>query len=394
MTSLHRLRFVAFCAVPALVLIAVLGWVPGLGAVDRWALGFLVLLAALVGHEIHARLRGEASLEDRLVRLTEQQRQTAREVRRLGEVPPEKSHDVGAVIAEVKVLQRLIEQLYAGRAAPALEAPPPSGPAPVDGAEAPAHRLVLDDPAQQAVLDALRGGLKEDRVELVLQPIVGLPQRKRRHFECFSWVRTGADSFLKPEQYIALAEQSGLLNAVDNMLLIRCIQLLRKVRHANPAVAFFCNISANTLADRAFFADFVTFMQQNAELASSIVFEFPQRVIAKAEPALWRDLDELAGLGFRYSLDQVTDLGFDAEMLARRHFRFVKLEAARLVPGGSDAPNGLDARELKRRLDRCGLDLVVEKIEDEATLVELLDLAIDYGQGYLFGEPRLARSER
>jgi cyclic-di-GMP phosphodiesterase TipF (flagellum assembly factor) len=36
---------------------------------------------------------------------------------------------------------------------------------------------------------------------------------------------------------------------------------------------------------------------------------------------------------------------------------------------------------------------VVEKIESEAMLVELLDLGIDYGQGYLFGEPRLSKPE-
>ena len=37
------------------------------------------------------------------------------------------------------------------------------------------------------------------------------------------------------------------------------------------------------------------------------------------------------------------------------------------------------------------IDLVVERIETEPMLVELLDLQIDFGQGYLFGEPRIAK---
>ena len=39
-------------------------------------------------------------------------------------------------------------------------------------------------------------------------------------------------------------------------------------------------------------------------------------------------------------------------------------------------------------LDRCAMDLIVEKIESEDMLRDLLDLKIDFGQGYLFGEPR------
>ena len=59
----------------------------------------------------------------------------------------------------------------------------------------------------------------------------------------------------------------------------------------------------------------------------------------------------------------------------------------------SDVQQSIDAAEIKKWLDRDGLDLIVEKIEDEKQLVELLDFGIDFGQGYLFGEPRLSRSD-
>src|SRR3546814_19076199 len=86
---------------------------------------------------------------------------------------------------------------------------------------------------EHAVLDILREGLQEERVELALQPIVSLPQRKRRFYECFSRVRAGHGLVIMPEQYIALAERAGLITAIDNMLLFRCIQLLRKIRQRN-----------------------------------------------------------------------------------------------------------------------------------------------------------------
>ncbi len=42
-------------------------------------------------------------------------------------------------------------------------------------------------------------------------------------------------------------------------------------------------------------------------------------------------------------------------------------------------------------MDGADVDLIVEKIETERMLMELLDYHIDFGQGYLFGEPRLSQ---
>ena len=46
---------------------------------------------------------------------------------------------------------------------------------------------------------------------------------------------------------------------------------------------------------------------------------------------------------------------------------------------------------LKQRLNDNDIDLIVEKLEAEEDLIELLDYDIDFGQGYLFGEPRISR---
>ena len=48
----------------------------------------------------------------------------------------------------------------------------------------------------------------------------------------------------------------------------------------------------------------------------------------------------------------------------------------------------INMNSLKGAMDRQAMDLIVEKIETEEMLLELLDLKIDFGQGYLFGEPK------
>jgi cyclic-di-GMP phosphodiesterase TipF (flagellum assembly factor) len=303
------------------------------------------------------------------------------------------------VVSEVRVLKTLITQLspsaveQEGRTAAKLRVVG-------ETQTKTTSRLVRPPPAAQPnqsnahlnqaqILDIVREGLKRDRVDLFLQPVVSLPQRKPRYYECFSRIRAEDGSMVVPEQYIELARQEGLLRAIDNMLLFRCIQLVRKAQRHKHNLGFFCNISTQTLSDRAFFHEFIEFMAQHRDLASQLIFEFAEEDLNAHWEEIAQDLHSLGRLGFYFSMDRVRGLDLDPELLARRRFKYLKLEAATLLASG--ASGALNIRAFKRELDRNAVNLVVEKIESEQQLVELLDHNIDFGQGYLFGEPRLSR---
>ena len=284
------------------------------------------------------------------------------------------------VASEVRILQSIVEQLC-----DRVENPGPNR-----GRVAVSLRSAkdLDD---EAVLTILREGLRSERVDLYVQPIVSLPQRKRRFYECFSRIRDAAGLQVVPEQYLALAAEEGLIVTLDNLFLFRCVQLIRRARQHNKDVGFFCNISRHTVSDHRFFKDFVEFIADNAELAPNLVFELSQADLETADVDLRAGLERLANHGFRFSMDRVTNLEFDIPVLAARNVRFVKIEAGLFLAEKARIDAPLELRELKRSLDRRGIDLIVEKIETEQQLREVLDYNIDFGQGYLFGEPRASR---
>ena len=247
------------------------------------------------------------------------------------------------------------------------------------------------DPSQ--ILDRVRQGLNSGRVDLFLQPIVTLPQRKTRHFECFSRIRLGDDLMLVPEQYIGLAEREGLIGAIDNMLLFRCVQLVRKCQARKRNVGFFCNISPHSLSDKPFLNDFTEFLSLNQNLAPNLVFELTQACVNHVDDEVIRKLERLASLGFRFSLDQVVHLDMDFAALARHRVKFIKVDAGVLLSQIRDPRPGFNLRELKAELNRNGIDLIAEKVESEQALVEILDYPVSFGQGFLFGEPRLSRDD-
>lgn len=276
--------------------------------------------------------------------------------------------------AEVELLQHVVTQLDG-----------PGGEEPSEPI-GPALRVDMPGVDQKAVLAAVREALKHDRIELVVQPIVSLPQRRRRFYECFSRLRDVQGGLLLPEAYIPVAERAGLMGAVDNMLLLRCMQIVRRIQRKGEHLAFVCNLSPYTLRSPQFFGDFVKYLDANAELASSLVFEIGLADFEELEPEAEVYLSRLWHLGARISIDAVHSLAFDPVRLAERHVDFVKIPAAALL----DRPRQSVIR-VRENLAKAEIDLIVEKIESDAELVELLEFDPDFGQGFLFGEPRPAR---
>jgi len=378
----------------------------------------LFLIGALL-HESYSRVGRETSLTEQLLRqrrsladLEDELTWTRREVRAVREALEAVARAgkegggtaaMGEVMAEVKMLKSLVGRLADASAQAARRDGKQAGPAPslrADPDGKPALRGIpravkaakgLAAKNEPALLDKVREALRDDQIELLLQPIVSLPQRKHRGYECFSRLTAADGTKLEPAQYIEVAEKAGLIAAIDNMLLFRCIQLVRRIQRKNQSIDFFCNLSPHTLADQTFFGDFVDFLESNPELAQNLVFEFSQDDLAQHDKDAHHHLERLHKLGCRYSLDQVKNIAIDAEQLAMRHVRFVKLDIV-MVLSHLTGDALVDLRAFKAKLDEKKIDLIVEKVENEDDVVELLDLGIDYGQGFLFGEPRNARS--
>jgi len=244
----------------------------------------------------------------------------------------------------------------------------------------------------QDILAITRDALERARVSLFLQPIVSLPTRKVEYYEAYSRIQDHNGSFIGPHQYLELAENAGLVGAIDNNLLFRCIQLLRRVRRHNRDYGFFCNVSPHTLRDEAFFGQFIEFLSENVELANDLIFEFSQIDVETHYNEFADNLDRLAELGFSFSIDRVERLDLNFGEIAKRNFHYVKVEADNLISLANTDRGRDQMLYLQEDLLDSRVTMIVEKIETEPQLVELLDHNIRFGQGYLFGEPRESKA--
>jgi cyclic-di-GMP phosphodiesterase, flagellum assembly factor TipF len=425
--------FIALC----MVLIA-----GSLGLILYLTFGFarleaaVIAVAALTGltlvNAVATRTRDHTDLGDKIVDLSRGTADLARQVAEIGrrvaaaeaEVALASNRAYAAiepVSAEIEKLGTLVEQLASSVAAhenalvlmveptasDVPEDPHPAAPATPTApdkfpAAAPAERSdsssetvpqgPLKGMTREDIVSLLRHAVEAGRVDLYLQPIVTLPQRKVRYYEAMTRLRTEAGDVLMPSDYLGYAERSGLMPTIDNLLLLRCVQVVRRLAAKNRDIGLFCDVAGSSLLDADFVPDFSEFMNANRALASSLVLEFSQASVRAMGPLEHESLAGLVDLGFRFSMDQVVDLRIEPRELAGRGFRFVKIPAALLlnrVPTGSD----IHPADLSDLLGRFGIDLIAETVEREATVVDLLDFDIRFGQGSLFSPPRPVRAD-
>lgn len=394
------------------------------------ALTFLILYNAVsmrlrdrsdVGGQIADLSRGTADLARQVAEFG---RRLAAVEGRVASANSANSERVQSVVGEINELGGLVKQLAATVSAHedllATDAPVAiAAPAP---APAPAARSEPEPPQQQAgpadikpvapppippasvvatglgrnqthLLTTLRNAIDENRIDIFLQPMVTLPQRKVRFYEAVTRLRDEQDQLIPAEEFISLAEASGLIGRIDNMVMLRCVQVLRRLMVRNKDVGVFCNVAASTLGNSTTFSQCLDFLEANRALASSLVLEFKQSTFRNLGPTETENLAALAQRGFRFSIDHVTDLRIEPRELADRGVRFIKVPASLLLDPKQASTSDIHPSDLSDLLGRFGIDLIAERIEGERAVVDLLDFDVRFGQGFLFAPPRPLRPE-
>ena len=177
------------------------------------------------------------------------------------------------------------------------------------------------------------------------------------------------------------------------MVMLRCVQVLRRLMVRNKEVGVFCNVSAATLGNPVNFAQCLDFLEANRALAPSFVLEFKQATFRNLGPTESEHLAALSQRGYRFSIDHVSDLRIEPRELADRGVRFVKVPAALLLDPRQASTSDIHPSDLSDLLGRFGIDLIAERIEGERAVVDLLDFDVRFGQGFLFAPPRPLRPE-
>jgi cyclic-di-GMP phosphodiesterase TipF (flagellum assembly factor) len=406
----------------------------GLTGAESFLVALGILTALAVYNAIAARFRDRAEVSDQIATLSRGSGDLARQIaefdRRLNTIEMKVDAVLDKALATAQPLAAEIEELSTlvkrladqvaeheialnGESTRARVMPPPrvasvvaataapaapSDPAAPPAAAAPAAATVASTVAAFAGLDrdgivaAVKSAIEGSKIELYLQPIVTLPQRKVRYYEALSRLKAENGDIVAASDFVPFAEAGGLMPKLDNLSVLRCVQVVRRLLLKNRDIGLFCNLSTATFSDSGF-PQLLEFMEANRAIAPALVFEFSQSAVRAMGPIEHESLAALAERGFRFSMDNLTDLRVEPRELTQRGFRFIKAPAMLLLNRVGAASTDIHPADMSDLLGRFGIDLIAERIEAEGTVVDLLDYDVRFGQGYLFSPPRPVRAE-
>ena len=237
-----------------------------------------------------------------------------------------------------------------------------------------------------------------DCIELHLQPIVSLPQRKIRFYEALARLRLEDGTLLGPTEFLPLIEGLGRAPEFDRRVLALAMAVARHLAARDSEAIVGVNLSAHSIAEPGFLWSLEGLLEGAPEILGRIVLELPQHS--------WRhlDADQKAALavlrdkGVPLALDRAADLRFDPRALADLGIRFMKLPAELLVAAaardeGLHAGPELSVWDFASALRRQGIKLIAERVDGDEMVPVLCNLGAPLAQGFVFAAPRPVKAE-
>jgi cyclic-di-GMP phosphodiesterase, flagellum assembly factor TipF len=242
-----------------------------------------------------------------------------------------------------------------------------------------------DEARLAAILDAFGNG----GIEVHLQPIVMLPQRRTIGYEALARLRLSDGSLLVPSEFIAALERAGQGAGLDAQVLTQVLAIAghMKARAQDQFVSL--NLSGGSWAQPRALGSIAKVLETYRAQAARLVIEIPQRIWRTLDPARLGIIGGMAANGVRFAIDQVSDLRLDQVALADRGVRFVKVPAS-VLAGLGERSSGLDiaAADVAQLLRRAGIELIGERAETDRLVADLIDLDIHLAQGFAISPPR------
>lgn len=233
------------------------------------------------------------------------------------------------------------------------------------------------------IADDILSALDDDRMYLVLQPLVHSQTRKADFFECLLRMRQPDGQVLSAGEFIPFAEQFGLLRLIDRRTLELSVALLRK----HPKLTLSVNVSSVTATDQDWLNTLRELTDNNRSLTRRLVLEITETSVIDDLDEAVAFVDTLRELGCRVAIDDFGAGYTSFKNLKHLPVDLVKIDGAFVKNLAIDSSDQVFVKTMVELAENFGMETVAEWVGDEECVEILTDAGITYLQGFHFGQP-------
>ena len=233
----------------------------------------------------------------------------------------------------------------------------------------------------------LRKALENGELEVYFQPKVTIGDRHLVGVECLARWNHPAHGEVAPEDFIAVAEHTGQLSRLTEVVLTEGLRRCREWADAARPLAIAVNLSARTLLDPRFPNTVHELLKQYRVPPGQVTFEI-------SEPGMLGDIErtlpvlyQLRDLGVRLSVDDFGTGASSLSYLRQLPVHEVKIDDSFVQGMATDSGDLAIVRAVISLAREFRLTVVAEGVESELTLDLLEEMGCELGQGYLFSRP-------
>ena len=249
-------------------------------------------------------------------------------------------------------------------------------------------RAELDSGHTSELAHDLAAALAEGAVEVHFQPVVDLSTTTVTGVEALArWTHPRLGP-VPPDQFVAVAEQNGLIGALGEHVLRTACSALTPLRLAvGGSFGLGVNVSGRELCDPGYPERVRAIVAELGWPASDLVLEVTESLLEAHSSTAVRALHTLRAAGLRVAID---DFGTGYSSLSRLDtlpVDIVKLDHSFIAPIATSPRRAQMLRSIAGMADALGLSLVAEGVEGEDQDAVLRLEGCRYAQGYLYGRP-------
>ena len=230
----------------------------------------------------------------------------------------------------------------------------------------------------------LREALSRERLDIWFQPQFCLRTGKLSGAEALArWIRPDG-SMVPPGDFIPLAEQSGLIKPLGELMLRRFFASAAQLRDQGLDLRCSVNLSARNLVDPQTLSVLAKLLAGSGVPANRVVVELTESSFADEPEFLMRTAFELRSMGIRQSIDDFGTGYSSLAYLRELPVDELKIDQVFLRQFDETGRSASLVRAMIGVAHTLGLEVVAEGVEDEAAERFLVRHGCDFGQGFLY----------
>jgi EAL domain-containing protein (putative c-di-GMP-specific phosphodiesterase class I) len=227
------------------------------------------------------------------------------------------------------------------------------------------------------------------------QPIVSLHDGKTAGFEALARWRHPKVGLVAPDQFIKAAEEAGLISEIGAVVLLEASRQLgvwQRTIARGQKIFVTVNASPTQLLEKEFLITTQRIMEREQLERGSLKVEVTEAVVMRYSDRIVTLFGALRQLGIGLACDDF-GTGFSSlSTLRNLPFDTLKLDKSFLSSGNEDDRAAHVIRTVLDLAHGLGMNVVCEGVETEDQAARLREMGCDFGQGFHFGVPSLARS--